>query len=76
MRPSGARARSDNADSGVLMPFSTDAAVLVEDVHKSFKNVHALRGINFTAPRGTVLGSSPPWTIHSPAGRTSNCSAG
>ncbi|BBE44882.1 ABC-2 type transport system ATP-binding protein [Rhodococcus sp. OAS809] len=60
MRPSGARARSDNADSGVLMPFSTDAAVLVEDVHKSFKNVHALRGINFTAPRGTVLGILGP----------------
>lgn len=42
------------------MPFSTDAAVLVEDVHKSFKNVHALRGINFTAPRGTVLGILGP----------------
>ena len=42
------------------MPLSTDAAVVVEDVHKSFKDVHALRGINFQAPKGTVLGILGP----------------
>ncbi|KAA0021598.1 ATP-binding cassette domain-containing protein [Antrihabitans cavernicola] len=42
------------------MPSSHDAAVLVEDVHKSFKDVHALQGISFTAERGTVLGILGP----------------
>ncbi|KJF20392.1 daunorubicin resistance protein DrrA family ABC transporter ATP-binding protein [Rhodococcus sp. ACPA4] len=42
------------------MPFPTDAAVVVEDVHKSFKDVHALRGINFQAPKGSVLGILGP----------------
>ncbi|KZE99293.1 MAG: daunorubicin/doxorubicin resistance ABC transporter ATP-binding protein DrrA [Rhodococcus sp. (in: high G+C Gram-positive bacteria)] len=42
------------------MPLSEDAAVLVEDVHKSFDDVHALRGISFAAPRGTVLGILGP----------------
>lgn len=42
------------------MPLSTDAAVVVEDVHKSFKDVHALRGVNFQAPKGTVLGILGP----------------
>ncbi|AYA27334.1 MULTISPECIES: ATP-binding cassette domain-containing protein [Rhodococcus] len=32
-----------------------DQAVLVEDVHKSFGDVHALDGISFSAPPGRVL---------------------
>lgn len=32
-----------------------DQAVVVEDVHKSFGDVHALEGISFTAPVGRVL---------------------
>ena len=36
------------------------ASVIVEDVHKSFGDVHALRGITFTAERGTVLGVLGP----------------
>ncbi|KAB2585678.1 MULTISPECIES: ATP-binding cassette domain-containing protein [Rhodococcus] len=42
------------------MPYSTDAAVLVEGVHKSFKDVHALQGVSFSAPRGSVLGILGP----------------
>lgn len=42
------------------MPLSEDVAVLVEDVHKSFGDVHALRGISFSAPKGTVLGILGP----------------
>ncbi|MBY6410491.1 ATP-binding cassette domain-containing protein [Rhodococcus sp. BP-252] len=42
------------------MALSEDAAVLVEDVHKSFDDVHALRGISFSAPRGSVLGILGP----------------
>ncbi|WP_405488946.1 ATP-binding cassette domain-containing protein [Nocardia sp. NBC_00511] len=37
-----------------------DPAVYVEDVHKSFGEVHALRGISFTAERGSVLGILGP----------------
>jgi ABC-2 type transport system ATP-binding protein len=32
-----------------------DHAVLVEDVHKSFGDVHALAGVDFSAPEGSVL---------------------
>ncbi|MBJ8347531.1 ATP-binding cassette domain-containing protein [Antrihabitans sp. YC2-6] len=39
---------------------SDDPAVYVEDVHKSFGDVHALRGISFAAARGTVLGVLGP----------------
>ena len=42
------------------MPLPEDVAVLVEDVHKSFDDVHALRGISFSAPRGSVLGILGP----------------
>lgn len=42
------------------MPNFNDAAVLVEDVRKSFKDVHALQGISFAAERGTVLGILGP----------------
>ncbi len=42
------------------MPLPGDLAVLVEDVHKSFGDVHALRGISFSAPKGTVLGILGP----------------
>ncbi|MFZ2527930.1 MAG: ATP-binding cassette domain-containing protein [Rhodococcus sp. (in: high G+C Gram-positive bacteria)] len=37
-----------------------DETVLVEDVHKSFGDVHALRGITFSAPQGSVLGILGP----------------
>lgn len=37
-----------------------DHAVLVEDVHKSFGDVQALRGIDFSAPPGRVLGILGP----------------
>ena len=37
-----------------------DQAVLVEDVHKSFGDVHALDGISFSAPPGRVLGILGP----------------
>ncbi|MCP9621106.1 ATP-binding cassette domain-containing protein [Nocardia otitidiscaviarum] len=37
-----------------------DPAVYVEDVRKSFGEVHALRGVSFTATRGSVLGILGP----------------
>ncbi|MFE3255855.1 ATP-binding cassette domain-containing protein [Nocardia sp. NPDC059229] len=37
-----------------------DPAVFVEDVRKSFGEVHALQGISFTAARGQVLGILGP----------------
>lgn len=37
-----------------------EVAVRVEDVRKSFGPVHALRGVGFTAARGTVLGILGP----------------
>ena len=37
-----------------------DAAVLVDNVHKRFGDVHALRGISFAAQRGSVLGVLGP----------------
>ncbi|AKE90861.1 MULTISPECIES: daunorubicin resistance protein DrrA family ABC transporter ATP-binding protein [Rhodococcus] len=37
-----------------------DEAVLVDDLHKSFGDVHALKGITFSAPRGSVLGILGP----------------
>lgn len=42
------------------MPNSHDAAVVVDGIHKSFGGVHALRGVSFTAERGTVLGILGP----------------
>ncbi|NNH71785.1 daunorubicin/doxorubicin resistance ABC transporter ATP-binding protein DrrA [Nocardia uniformis] len=38
----------------------TEPAVYVEDVRKSFGDVHALQGISFTASRGSVLGILGP----------------
>jgi ABC-2 type transport system ATP-binding protein len=35
-------------------------AIVVEDLHKSFGSVHALRGIDLQVPRGTVLGVLGP----------------
>ncbi|RJO72009.1 ATP-binding cassette domain-containing protein [Nocardia panacis] len=35
-------------------------AVVVDDIHKSFGDVHALRGISFTAARSSVLGILGP----------------
>jgi len=36
------------------------AAISVQQLHKSFGKVHALRGIDFTVPRGTVMGVLGP----------------
>jgi ABC-2 type transport system ATP-binding protein len=38
----------------------TEHAIEVEQLHKSFGKVHALRGIDFVVPRGTVLGMLGP----------------
>jgi len=35
-------------------------AILVEGLHKSFGEVHALRGVDFAVPAGTVLGMLGP----------------
>ncbi|MET0836770.1 MAG: ATP-binding cassette domain-containing protein, partial [Thermoleophilaceae bacterium] len=37
-----------------------DAAIEVHDLRKSFKDVHALDGIDLEVPRGTVLGLLGP----------------
>ncbi|MBB5912961.1 ABC-2 type transport system ATP-binding protein [Nocardia transvalensis] len=37
-----------------------EPAVVVSEVHKSFGDVHALRGVSFTAERATVLGILGP----------------
>lgn len=37
-----------------------EPAVYVEDIRKSFGDVHALQGVSFTAPRGSVLGILGP----------------
>ncbi len=42
------------------MQNNSDATVLVDNVHKSFGDVHALQGISFTAEKGTVLGVLGP----------------
>jgi ABC-2 type transport system ATP-binding protein len=39
---------------------SLEPAILVEGLTKSFKDVHALRGIDLSVPRGTVLGVLGP----------------
>ena len=39
---------------------SSGPAILVEDLAKSFGDVHALRGIDLSVPRGTVLGVLGP----------------
>ncbi len=39
---------------------SSDSAILVEGLTKSFGDVHALRGIDLAVPRGTVLGVLGP----------------
>ena len=41
-------------------PDNGSPAILVEDLHKSFGSVHALRGIDLVVPRGTVLGLLGP----------------
>src|ERR1700747_2786629 len=43
-----------------LGPKSRSPAILVQELRKSFGNVHALRGIDLVVPRGTVLGLLGP----------------
>jgi ABC-2 type transport system ATP-binding protein len=43
-----------------MPPPDTDSAIEVSGLHKSFGKVHALRGIDFTVPRGSVLGMLGP----------------
>ncbi len=43
-----------------MTEFSSDAAIWVEGLKKSFGDVHALRGIDLSVPRGTVLGVLGP----------------
>src|ERR1700689_1075719 len=42
------------------MPDGGQPAILVEGLTKSFGEVHALRGIDLSVPRGTVLGVLGP----------------
>jgi len=35
---------------------SNEEMIAVEDVHRVFENVHAVRGVSFTIPRGQVVG--------------------
>ena len=42
------------------LPPALDSAIEVSGLHKSFGKVHALRGIDFTVPRGSVLGMLGP----------------
>ncbi|WP_085998942.1 ATP-binding cassette domain-containing protein [Nocardia higoensis] len=51
---------SPQAESPAGVPAVIDPAVVVEDVHKSFGEVHALRGISFTAAKASVLGILGP----------------
>ncbi|WP_372477323.1 ATP-binding cassette domain-containing protein [Nocardia australiensis] len=39
---------------------TSTAAIVVEDVRKSFGDVHAVRGLSFSAPAGSVLGVLGP----------------
>ena len=43
-----------------MSPNSPEHAIEVEQLHKSFGKVHALRGIDFVVPRGTVMGMLGP----------------
>jgi len=43
-----------------LSPDSSGPAILVEGLTKSFGEVHALRGIDLSVPRGTILGLLGP----------------
>src|SRR5215472_16904781 len=51
--------RTDLEGNGVT-EFSSDAAIWVEGLKKSFGDVQALRGIDLAVPRGTVLGVLGP----------------
>jgi ABC-2 type transport system ATP-binding protein len=48
------------AQEGVVAQLSSGPAILVEGLTKSFGDVHALRGIDLSVPRGTVLGVLGP----------------
>src|ERR1039457_6732275 len=48
------------AQEGVVAHLSSGPAILVEGLTKSFGDVHALRGIDLSVPRGRVLGVLGP----------------
>src|SRR5713226_2351809 len=59
--PAGRRPEQEDAVSPISSgPGSSGPAILVEGLTKSFGNVHALRGIDLSVPRGTVLGVLGP----------------
>uniref|UniRef100_UPI0024539EF1 ATP-binding cassette domain-containing protein n=1 Tax=Nocardia farcinica TaxID=37329 RepID=UPI0024539EF1 len=51
---------SPQAESPAGVRAGVEPAVVVQDVHKSFGEVHALRGISFTAAKASVLGILGP----------------
>jgi ABC-type Na+ transport system ATPase subunit NatA len=62
-RPVGSGTRAiwaGAAQEEVVTEMSTGPAILVEGLTKSFGDVHALRGIDLSVPRGTVLGVLGP----------------
>ncbi|MFF2552769.1 ATP-binding cassette domain-containing protein [Nocardia sp. NPDC058058] len=52
--------KPDSPQTVTAVRDGSEPAVYVEDVRKSFGDVHALRGISFTAARGQVLGILGP----------------
>jgi ABC-2 type transport system ATP-binding protein len=44
----------------LVTPTTSDDAIIVESLHKSFGDVHALAGIDLIVPRGSVLGVLGP----------------
>src|SRR6266516_4217950 len=59
--PAGRRPDQEDGVSAISPePASPGPAILVEGLTKSFGDVHALRGIDLSVPRGTVLGVLGP----------------
>ncbi|MFJ1458262.1 ATP-binding cassette domain-containing protein [Nocardia wallacei] len=61
-KPETAGPVADTADRVVAdaVPVVSEPAVVVSEVRKSFGDVHALRGVSFTAERASVLGILGP----------------
>ena len=43
-----------------MNPPNSSSAIIADDLHMSFGDVHALRGVSFQVPKGTVLGLLGP----------------